>query len=64
MFGSNGVLTAQYAAIGVLIGVVMSPGAYIARAILRRIPLKVHERIIDAVVIAGGSSFLVRALLV
>ncbi len=63
VFGSNGVLTAQYAVVGVLIGVVMIPGAYIARAILRRIPLKVHERIIDAVIIAGGLSFLVRALM-
>lgn len=63
VFGSNGVLTAQYAAIGVLIGIVMIPGAYIARAILQRIPLKVHERIIDAVIIAGGLSFLVRAVL-
>jgi uncharacterized protein len=42
---------------------VMIPGAYIARAILKRMPLKVHERIIDAVIIAGGLSFLVRALM-
>ena len=63
VFGSNGVLTAKYAVVGVLIGVVMIPGAYIARAILRRIPLRVHERIIDAVIIAGGMSFLARAVL-
>jgi uncharacterized membrane protein YfcA len=63
VFGANGVLTPQYAVIGALIGVVMIPGAYIARAILRRIPLKVHERIIDAVIIVGGLSFLARALL-
>lgn len=63
VFGSNGVLTAQYAVIGILIGIVMFPGAYIARAILRRMPLKVHERIIDTVIIAGGLSFLARALL-
>lgn len=63
VFGSNGVLTPQYAVIGVLIGIVMIPGAYIARAILKRIPLKVHERIIDSVIIVGGLSFLARALL-
>ena len=62
VFGSNGVLTAQYAAIGVLIGIVMIPGAYIARAILRRIPLKVHECIIDTVIIVGGLAFLWRAV--
>lgn len=62
VFGSNGVLTTQYAAIGLLIGVVMIPGAYIARWILQRMPLKVHERIIDAVIIAGGLSFLARVV--
>ncbi len=62
VFGSNGVLTAQYAAIGVLIGIVMIPGAYIARAILQTMPLKVHEQIIDAVIILGGLSFLARAV--
>jgi uncharacterized membrane protein YfcA len=62
VFGTSGVLTAQYAAIGALIGIVMIPGAYIARAILRRMPLKVHERIIDAVIIGGGLSFLFHAM--
>jgi uncharacterized membrane protein YfcA len=61
VFGTSGVLTAQYAVIGVLIGVVMIPGAYVARWILQRTPLKVHERILDAVIIAGGLSFLVHA---
>lgn len=62
VFGTNGVLTAQYAVIGVLIGVVMFPGAYIARSILKRMPLKVHERIIDTVIIVGGLMFLARAI--
>ena len=62
VFGSNGVLTLQFAVIGVLIGIVMIPGAYIARAILRYMPLKVHERIIDAVIIVGGLAFLARAV--
>lgn len=62
VFGSNGVLTPQYAAIGVLIGIVMIPGAYVARAILRRMPLKVHERIIDTVIIGGGLGFLAYAV--
>jgi uncharacterized membrane protein YfcA len=62
VFGTTGVLTAQYAAIGVLIGIVMIPGAYIARAILQRMPLKVHERLIDAVIIGGGLSFLAHAV--
>lgn len=63
VFGTTGVLTPRYAMIGVLIGIVMIPGAYIARALLRRMPLQVHERIIDAVIIVGGLSFLARAVL-
>jgi len=62
VFGSTRVLTPHYAAIGIVIGAVMIPGAFIARAILRRMPLKVHETIIDTVIIAGGLSFLLRAI--
>ena len=61
VFGSTRVLTAQYAMIGILIGLVMIPGAFIARWILSRMPLKVHAAIIDAVIVAGGLSFLLRA---
>lgn len=61
VFGSTRVLTPQYAAIGVLIGLVMIPGAFIARAILARMPLSVHAVIIDTVIVAGGLSFLARA---
>lgn len=62
VFGSTRVLTAQYASIGILIGIVMMPGAFIARWILSRMPLKVHAAIIDAVIIAGALSFLARAM--
>ena len=61
VFGSTKVLTVQYAMIGALIGVVMIPGAFIARWILQRMPLQVHAAIIDAVIVAGGLSFLVWA---
>ena len=62
VFSQTGVLTQQYVVIGILIGLVMIPGAYIARWLLQRMPVKVHERIMDAVVIGGGVSFLARAL--
>lgn len=62
VFGTSNVLTPRLAAIGLLIGIVMIPGTYLARAILRRMPLKVHERIIDVVIVAGGLSFLARAI--
>ena len=61
VFGTTKVLTAHYAMIGILIGLVMIPGAFIARWILQRMPLKVHAAIIDAVIILGGLSFLGRA---
>jgi hypothetical protein len=32
----------------------MIPGAFLAKALLRRMPLGVHAALIDAVILAGG----------
>jgi uncharacterized protein len=61
VFGSTKVLTAHYAMVGALIGLVMIPGAFIARWLLQRMPVKIHAALIDAVIVAGGLSFLARA---
>jgi hypothetical protein len=37
------------------------PGAFIARTMVDRMPLKVHTAILDAVVIAGGAMMLASA---
>ena len=38
------------------------PGAFIARTMVHRLPLKVHTAILDAVVIAGGAMMLTSAV--
>ncbi|MGH8686236.1 MAG: TSUP family transporter [Burkholderiales bacterium] len=47
---------------GVLVGLCTAPGAFIARRILAHVPLKLHTAVMDGIVLAGGASFLWRAL--
>ncbi len=55
VFGAADVLTAQVVAFGLLIGIVALPGAFLAKAFVARLPLRVHTAILDAVVLAGGA---------
>jgi uncharacterized membrane protein YfcA len=63
LFGSVARLDAQLALAGVLIGLCTAPGAFVARRLLALIPLKVHTAFMDVIVLAGGASFLWRAIL-
>jgi len=62
VFGLAGVVTAQVLAFALLIGLVAFPGTFLARAFVRRLPLKVHTAILDAVVVFGGGVMLYGAL--
>ena len=62
MFGIAGVLTAQVIAVALLIGVVAFPGAFLARALVERLPIHVHTAILDAVVVFGGAVMIAGAL--
>src|ERR1700757_3658945 len=53
-FGLAGVVNAQVTAIALFIGAVALPGAFLAKALIERLPLHVHTTILDAVVIGGG----------
>jgi uncharacterized membrane protein YfcA len=55
VFGAAGVVTAQVVALALLIGLVAFPGAFLARAFVARMPLRVHAAILDAVVLIGGA---------
>jgi uncharacterized membrane protein YfcA len=55
VFGIAGVVGAQVLALALLIGCVALPGAFLARALVARMPIHVHTAILDAVVLAGGS---------
>ena len=54
MFGFASVVTAQVSAFAVLIGAISIPGAFLARALVERMPVPVHTAIPDVAVIAVG----------
>jgi uncharacterized membrane protein YfcA len=63
VFGMAGVVTAQVLAFALLIGLMAFPGAFLARALVERMPLHVHTAILDAVVLIGGAVLVMGAFL-
>jgi len=61
VFGLAGAVTAKVIAIALLIGGVAFPGAFLAKALVRRLPVHVHTAILDAVVACGGAVMLFHA---
>ena len=55
VFGFSGVIDSRVVAFALLIGTVAMPAAFLARAIVMRMPLKVHTAIIDGIVLLGGA---------
>jgi uncharacterized membrane protein YfcA len=62
VFGMAGVITPKVIAFAALIGCVAFPGAFLARAFVRRLPIHVHTYILDAVVLFGGAVMVFGAL--
>jgi uncharacterized membrane protein YfcA len=62
VFGLAGVITGQVIAVALLIGVVAFPGAFLARALVARLPIHIHTVLLDAVVMLGGVVMIVGAL--
>jgi uncharacterized membrane protein YfcA len=62
VFGVTGVITAQVIAFALLIGVVALPGAFVAKAIIERMPVRLHTALLDAVVLLGGGFMILGAL--
>ena len=60
MFGGLDLLSAEWIALGLAIGAVMFPGAYLARYLVARLPVRVHVAFIELLVVACGLSFLWR----
>jgi hypothetical protein len=50
-------------AVAVLIGGVAFPGAFLAKALVARLPVHLHTAMLDAVVIGGGAVMLVNAFI-
>jgi uncharacterized membrane protein YfcA len=62
VFGVAGVMGAQVAAFALLIGVIAFPGAFLAKAMVDRMPIHLHTALLDAVVLFGGAFVIIRAL--
>jgi uncharacterized membrane protein YfcA len=62
VFGLAGVITGQVIAVALLIGLVAFPGAFLARALVERLPIHIHTAILDAVVVMGGVVMIVGAV--
>jgi uncharacterized membrane protein YfcA len=60
-FGLAGAVNAKVLAIALLIGCVAFPGAFLAKALIERLPMHFHTAILDAVVVGGGAVMIVNA---
>ncbi|MBL4720302.1 MAG: sulfite exporter TauE/SafE family protein [Alphaproteobacteria bacterium] len=58
MFGSLDILNAELALAGLLMGICMMPGAFIARWIVTRMDIRAHTKFIEIVILFGGCSLL------
>jgi uncharacterized membrane protein YfcA len=62
VFGVAGVIDAKVVAVAALIGLCSVPGAFLARSIVGRMPLRLHTGILDAVIMIGGVAMVAGAL--
>jgi len=62
VFGGYSLLTVDLVVMGVLIGLCTVPGAFVARLLMDRLPLKLHIRLMEVLILGGGLSFLWQAL--
>src|SRR5215204_1609130 len=53
VFGIAGVVTAKVVAFALIIGAVAFPGAFIAKTLVDRMPVRIHTAILDAVILFG-----------
>jgi uncharacterized membrane protein YfcA len=63
VFGLAGAVNATVIAVALLIGVVAFPGAFIAKALVERLPLHLHTALLDVVVIFGGVAMVANAFM-
>ena len=62
VFGTVDLMTTQYALLGLLVGIIMIPGNYLGRTILRRLSIAQHGLLVDLMAGLGGLNFLYLAL--
>ena len=54
VFGIAGIVDSKVMAFALMIGAISMPGAFLAKALVDRMPVRVHTAILDAVVLFGG----------
>jgi uncharacterized membrane protein YfcA len=62
-FGLAGAVTAQVIAVALLIGGIALPGAFLAKALVERLPVHLHTALLDAIVVGGGVVMIVNAFM-
>lgn len=62
LFGRLDALDATRAAVGVAVGLCTAPGAFVARWLVRRLSARVHEAMMEAVIVGGALLVLWRSL--
>jgi uncharacterized membrane protein YfcA len=62
-FGLAGAVTAQVIAVALLIGGIALPGAFLAKALVERLPVHLHTALLDAIVAGGGVVMIVNAFM-
>jgi len=62
VFGVAGVVDARVVAFALLIGGIAFPGAFLAKALVDRMPVHLHTALLDAVVVVGGGFVIIQAL--
>ena len=55
-------MTSKIIMVATLIGCMAFPGAFVARALVARLPLHLHSALLDAVVIGGGAVMIANAV--
>jgi hypothetical protein len=60
--GLAGIVTAQVLALALLIGAIAIPGAFLAKAFVELMPVRIHTAILDAAVMVGGLVMITDAL--
>ena len=63
VFGIAGILDTKVLTFALIVGLVSTPGAFLAKALVDRLPVHFHTAILDAVVLLGGAYMILSALL-
>ena len=61
VFGVAGIVDSKVMMFALLIGIISMPGAFLAKALVDRLPVRVHTAILDAVVLFGGAFMVLNA---